>query len=113
MGYTAARRIRASGSPDTTISARTLWGSPACFPVDRSVQSALSVVAMKRSSFVAAAVAGAALLASGTAFAQGFSVNRFEPSERGSDWFTNESLDLRGAVRPAFGVVGDYQYRPL
>jgi outer membrane protein OmpA-like peptidoglycan-associated protein len=39
-------------------------------------------------------------------------LNRFEPSETGSDWFANESLDLRGNFRPAFGVVGDYAYKP-
>lgn len=47
------------------------------------------------------------------ATATGFVVNRFEPSERGSDWFANESLDLRGAFRPAFGVVADYHAPPL
>lgn len=45
--------------------------------------------------------------------ATGFSVNRFEPSERGSDWFSNESLDLRGGARLAAGAVLDYQHRPL
>ena len=58
----------------------------------------------------------AALLATaGSANAQnaGFAVNRFEPSERGSHWFVMESLDFRGNVRPAVGVVGDYQYKPL
>ncbi|MBI5534993.1 MAG: OmpA family protein [Deltaproteobacteria bacterium] len=44
---------------------------------------------------------------------KGFNLDRFEPSERGSDWFALESLDLRGHVRPAFGVVGDYGYKPL
>lgn len=43
----------------------------------------------------------------------GFAVDRFEPSERGSNWFVNDSLDLRGRVRPALGVVGDYGYKPL
>ncbi len=43
----------------------------------------------------------------------GFGVNRFEPSERGSSWFVLDSLDLRGRGRPAVGVVGDYQFRPL
>jgi outer membrane protein OmpA-like peptidoglycan-associated protein len=38
-------------------------------------------------------------------------LNRFEPSERGSDWFANESLDLRGTARPALGVIGDYGYK--
>jgi hypothetical protein len=28
-------------------------------------------------------------------------LNRFEPSETWSDWFANESLDLRGNFRPA------------
>lgn len=45
--------------------------------------------------------------------ARGFAADKLEPSERGSDWFTNESLDLRGKVRPVFGVVAAYQYRPL
>ena len=44
---------------------------------------------------------------------QGFSLNRFDPSERGSDWFSNESLDFRGSNRPAAGVVGDWGYKPL
>jgi len=42
-----------------------------------------------------------------------FALDRFEPAERGSDWFAGESLDLRGHLRPAVGVVGDYAYRPL
>jgi OOP family OmpA-OmpF porin len=41
----------------------------------------------------------------------GMALNRFEPSERGSDWFANESLDLRGTARPALGVIGDYGYK--
>src|ERR1019366_6276043 len=45
--------------------------------------------------------------------AQGFAVDQFEPSERGSDWFSVESLDLRGSLRPAVGVVMDGAYRPL
>ena len=56
----------------------------------------------------------AALPASAAAAApSGFSVNRFEPSERGSQWFVLDSLDLRGSGRPALGAVVDYQYRPL
>jgi OOP family OmpA-OmpF porin len=66
------------------------------------------------------ATAAACLLstaASGTALGQTVAtapaaLNRFEPSERGSDWFANESLDLRGTVRPALGVVGDFAYKP-
>ena len=44
---------------------------------------------------------------------QGFALNRFDPSERGSEWFVMDTLDLRGHVRPAIGVVGDWGYKPL
>ena len=46
-----------------------------------------------------------------TVVTPGMALNRFEPSERGSDWFANESLDLRGTLRPALGVIGDYGYK--
>lgn len=42
-----------------------------------------------------------------------FSVNHFNPSERGSEWFVLDSLDLRGHVRPAAGIIGDWAVRPL
>src|SRR5262245_52118793 len=45
--------------------------------------------------------------------AHGFSLNRFEPSGGGSDWFSLESIDFRGNGRPALGVVGDWAYKPL
>jgi OmpA-OmpF porin, OOP family len=45
--------------------------------------------------------------------ASGFALNRFEPSERGSDWFVNDSLDLRGSTNVAAGVVLDWSYKPL
>ena len=62
-----------------------------------------------------AGAAAATLLLSSSAFAQssGFALNRFDPSERGSDWFALESLDFRGHVRPVIGLVGDYGYKPL
>ena len=50
---------------------------------------------------------------SAAAQSTGFALDRFEPSERGSDWFANESLDLRGSARPALGIVGDYAWKPL
>lgn len=43
----------------------------------------------------------------------GYALDRFEPSDRGSDWFVNESLDFRGSPRPAAGVVFDWAYKPL
>lgn len=45
--------------------------------------------------------------------APGFALDRFDPSERGSDWFTTESLDLRGNLRVAGGLVLDYARDPL
>jgi OmpA-OmpF porin, OOP family len=41
----------------------------------------------------------------------GYAASVFEPSERGSDWFANESNDYRGKFRLALGAVGDYGYR--
>jgi outer membrane protein OmpA-like peptidoglycan-associated protein len=39
-------------------------------------------------------------------------LNRYEPAERGSEWFANDSLDFRGTFRPAFGITGDYAHAP-
>src|SRR5262249_14703690 len=45
---------------------------------------------------------------------QGFAVDRFDPSERGSEWFILDSLDLRGHKRfTAGGVIGAWSYKPL
>ena len=65
--------------------------------------------------FSSAVLVLGALAVSPAARAQstGFAVNRFEPSDRGSDWFSLDSLDMRGRVRPALGLVGEWAYRPL
>lgn len=58
----------------------------------------------------------AATTTAGTsAFAQekGFAVDRFDPAERGSDWFTAEALDLRGHGRFAAGALADYNRNAL
>ncbi len=71
---------------------------------------------MKTARWLSAAMACAACIGLGRearAQAQGFALDTFDPSERGSDWFSVESLDLRGNVRPALGVVMDGAYRPL
>jgi outer membrane protein OmpA-like peptidoglycan-associated protein len=56
-------------------------------------------------------------LAAGPAAAQtaaeGFGANRFEPAERGGEWFGADSLDFRGELRPAAGFTLDYARRPL
>jgi len=44
---------------------------------------------------------------------EGFAIGRLDIAERGSDWIVADSLDLRGDVRPALGVVLDYAHRPL
>jgi OOP family OmpA-OmpF porin len=44
---------------------------------------------------------------------RGFAIDRFDVSERGSDWFVGESLDLRGHGRGAIGLVADYALKPL
>jgi outer membrane protein OmpA-like peptidoglycan-associated protein len=44
--------------------------------------------------------------------ATGFALNRFEPSEAGSEWFANDTLDIRGTARPALRILGDYAHKP-
>ena len=71
---------------------------------------------LKRSPIPASVLlAFAGLTVAGAARAQssGFAVDRFDPSERGSEWFALDSLDFRGQFRPAVGLVGDYAYHPL
>ncbi len=65
--------------------------------------------------FLLGSLAVGLLLSSNTATAQnsGFALDRFEPSERGSEWFAQDTLDLRGSFRPAVGVVGSWGYKPL
>jgi outer membrane protein OmpA-like peptidoglycan-associated protein len=40
-------------------------------------------------------------------------LDHFSPGDSGSEWFVLDALDLRGSVRWAGGLVGDYAYRPL
>lgn len=71
---------------------------------------------MRTKTLLSAAAFVGAMLSVGSANAQrleGFTVQKFEPSERGSEWFGSESLDFRGKIRPAIGVVSDFSYRSL
>src|SRR5258708_32946215 len=71
---------------------------------------------MRRSLVVAYTVAvlgAAASPASAQPAQSGYAADNFDPSERGSDWFANESLDLRGPFRFAIGAVGEYGYRGI
>ena len=74
-------------------------------------------MAPKRRRLVTATLLGAGALASASqASAQeqpGYASNHFQPSERGSQWFALDSLDLRGSGRLAIGAVNDYSYRSL
>ena len=53
------------------------------------------------------------LSASAHAQAQGFGLNRYNPSEAGSEWFAADTLDLRGHARPSVLVLGDWAHKPL
>lgn len=44
---------------------------------------------------------------------EGFAINRFEPAERGSDWFTQDSLNIAGHPRFAAGMTLDWAHKPL
>ena len=48
-----------------------------------------------------------------SASAAGFAADRFNPSERGSEWFALDTLDLRGNLRPAVGVVAEWADKPF
>lgn len=43
----------------------------------------------------------------------GYAADHFQPSERGSDFFATDSLDLQGDGRIALGLIGSYSYRAL
>jgi len=68
-----------------------------------------------RATGLAVGVFAAMVTLAGVSFGQskGFALNRFDPSERGSDWFSTESLDLRGSNRLAVGLVADWAHKPL
>lgn len=44
---------------------------------------------------------------------EGFALNRFDPADRGTDWFALDSVNETGHLRPAFGLVLDYARKPL
>lgn len=44
---------------------------------------------------------------------EGFAIGRFDPAERGSDWFVADSLDMRGHGRLILGATGDWAFKPL
>ncbi len=70
-----------------------------------------------RYAFFGVAVALGAILANARSAqaenARGVRLDRFEPAAKGSDFFVLDSLDLRGSMRPALGLVLEDGYRPL
>jgi outer membrane protein OmpA-like peptidoglycan-associated protein len=72
---------------------------------------------LRASLLVASSTLALGLVASSNAGAAGqtitgYGMNRYEPSERGSQWFSSESLDFDGKVQPAAGLVADWGYKP-
>ena len=55
----------------------------------------------------------AALFYATTSHARGFALDRFNPSERGSHFFSADSLDIAGSPRVAAGLVADFAHKPL
>lgn len=72
---------------------------------------------MRKPRWVVAGLTVAVVSVSSAAMAQtevdGFAVNSFDPSDRGSDWFAVESLDFSQALQPTLGLVFDYARKPL
>src|ERR1700722_430900 len=62
---------------------------------------------------VAAMLLGVVRSATAQVVATGLALDRFDPAERGSEWFVLDTLDLRGRVRPAIGADFDWGHKPL
>jgi outer membrane protein OmpA-like peptidoglycan-associated protein len=88
-----------------------LYVRAAAAPVAASTPKDFMRTSLKLATF--AALVFAPSLAAAQTPATGFALSPYNPSVRGSDWFAADSLDLRGALRPALGVVADYAARPL
>jgi outer membrane protein OmpA-like peptidoglycan-associated protein len=58
-------------------------------------------------------IAACCLPTSALAQSDGVAIDRFDPAEHGSNWFSGESLDLRGHLRPAVGLTLDWAHEPL
>src|SRR5262249_13093887 len=75
------------------------------------------VVSAPRKLLLAASLFVASFAAAGRAHAQpvatGLALDRFDPAERGSEWFVLDTLDLRGTARPAIGADFDWAHKPL
>ena len=68
---------------------------------------------MNKKTFLVTAALAASVAPVASAQTRGFQADRFNPSERGSEWFALDTLDMRGAVRPAIGVVGEWASNPF
>ncbi|MBX3228922.1 MAG: hypothetical protein KIT84_41675 [Labilithrix sp.] len=70
---------------------------------------------MKRLLYRGLAPLAVTILSASDASAQsrGYAITPLDPSSPGSDWYTTESLDLRGKLRPQVGLLVDWSYAPL
>src|SRR5690606_6283962 len=101
------RTCRGVGEPRTTKSEAELMRNIARLAYFCGATVGASLVAASWASIAAAQVGGTEL---GN---EGFALNRFEPAERGSEWFALDSVNESGHVRPAFGLTLDYARKPL
>src|ERR1700722_11411322 len=86
------------------------------FALTRTVEMESSAPGRPMNKKTLLATAAAAALFAPSAQAQtapGFNADRFNPSERGSEWFSLDPLDLRGDPRPAVGMVAEYANAPF
>jgi outer membrane protein OmpA-like peptidoglycan-associated protein len=79
----------------------------------RKGQSVHRIQKLPLVAFALVALLGSARSAAAQPIATGLALDRFDPAERGSEWFALDSLDLRGRVRPAVGVDLDWGHKPL
>src|SRR5258706_10989608 len=88
-------------------------GGDSCERPDFDGRRCLVLRIHKRSVAVAAVLFTALLAGTASAQSPGFAIDRFDPAERGSDWFVAESMDFRGHLRPAGGLVAEWARKPL
>src|SRR5688572_4775482 len=43
----------------------------------------------------------------------GFALDRFDPADRGSEWFVVDSVSWSGELKPSVGLIADFASKPL
>jgi OOP family OmpA-OmpF porin len=71
-------------------------------------------VSMTGHAWMAGCTSAALYFGASAAWAQqGFALDRFNPSEAGSEWFALDTLDMRSRPLPALSLLGEVAHRPL